>query len=136
MADTIDQFTTAVGRTFVWHELYGASSQASVDFYTQALGWETETMDMGDMGSYTMFKANGQNVAGVLGTSEQPHLADVPPHWATYIGVDDVDARLAKCVSLGASVLVEPMDVPTVGRMALLQDPQGATFWIFKPAPM
>jgi len=58
----------------------------------------------------------------------------VPPHWAVYIGVDDVDARLAKCVELGATVLVEPMDVQTVGRMALIQDPQGATFWLFKDA--
>ena len=135
MAQTMEENAVAQGKTFVWHELYGASTSASVEFYSKVLGWETEAMDMGDF-KYTMFKSNGTPVAGVLGTSEIPHLADVPPHWAVYIGVDDVDARLAKCVALGATVLVEPMDVPNVGRMSLIQDPQGATFWLFKDAQM
>jgi predicted enzyme related to lactoylglutathione lyase len=46
--------------------------------------------------------------------------------------VDDVDARLAKCKEMGATVLVDPMDIPKVGRMALIQDPQGSVIWLFK----
>jgi predicted enzyme related to lactoylglutathione lyase len=133
MAQTIEDHALAVGKTFVWHECYGPSSAAAVEFYTKALGWTTETMNMGDF-DYTMFVANGKTIAGVMGTAENPDMKDVPPHWSTYIGVDDVDARLAKCIDLGAHVLVGPMDVPTVGRMALIQDPQGATFWLFKDA--
>ena len=59
-------------------------------------------------------------------------MANVHTHWATYFSVDDVDARIAKCKEMGATVLVEPMDVPTIGRMALISDPQGAAIWLFK----
>ena len=136
MADTIDRHINAVGRTFVWHEVYGPSAQVAIDFYTKALDWGTQTMDMGEQGTYTMLVANGMPVAGVMGTEAVPDMADVRPHWSTYIAVDDVDARASKCVSLGASILVPAMDVPSVGRMALLQDPQGATFWLFKDSNM
>jgi len=49
-----------------------------------------------------------------------------------YLAVDDVDAKIVKAKELGANLLHGPMDIPTVWRMALLQDPQGATFWVFK----
>jgi predicted enzyme related to lactoylglutathione lyase len=130
----MEEHALAAGSTFVWHEVYGASSQASLDFYTQALDFGVHEMDMGEMGTYKMLTRNGKAVAGVMGTSEMPELAGTPPHWATYIAVDDVDARLAKCQELGAKVIVPPMDVPTVGRMAMIQDPQGATVWIFRDA--
>lgn len=135
MAETMDQHSIAVGKTFVWHEVYGPSDSASVDFYTKALDWGVQPMDMGPMGTYNMLTANGVPVAGCVGTANNPEMEGTPPHWATYIGVDDVDARAEKCVSLGATVLVPAMDVPTVGRMTLIQDPQGATFWLYKPAP-
>jgi hypothetical protein len=61
--------------------------------------------------------------------------ASIPPHWQPYVAVDDPDATTAKSVELGASTLLEPMDVPEVGRVAVLRDPQGATFGIIKPAP-
>lgn len=131
-----DQNLLNGGRTFVWHEVYGASSQASIDFYTEALDFGTTEMKMEEMGGFTykMLTRNGLPVAGVLGTSEMEQMQDVPPHWATYISVDNVDARLEKCTSLGATVMVPPMDVPSVGRMALIKDPQGAVVWIFTPA--
>jgi predicted enzyme related to lactoylglutathione lyase len=86
--------------------------------------------------TYKMLVANGKAVAGCWGTQDTPGMENVPPHWAVYIAVDDVDARLAKCQELGANLLHGPMDIPTVGRMALVQDPQGATFWLFKSVPM
>lgn len=132
MAESSDVNNLAHATTFVWHEVYGASSSASTDFYTQALDWGVTEMPMGDSYTYKMFTVGGTPVAGCLGTTEHPELTDVPAHWATYIGVDDVDARTEKCVALGATVLVPAMDIPTVGRMCLIQDPQGATFWLFK----
>jgi len=126
-----DENAIAQGKTFVWHEVYGPSADAAIDFYTKTLGWQTQEMDMGEMGTYKMLVANGMPICGVHGTAGNPMMQDVPPHWSTYIGVDDVDARLAKAKELGATVLVEPMDVPTVGRMALIQDPQGAAVWFF-----
>ncbi len=133
--ETRDQQAIATGRTFVWHEVYGASAQASLDFYTKALGFGTETMDMGPMGSYTMLTKNGTAIAGVIGTGDDPRMAGVPPHWSTYLAVDDVDESLKACVEHGATVEVQPMDVPTIGRMALIKDPQGAHIWIFTGTP-
>ena len=87
------------------------------------------------MGTYKMLTRNGKPVCGVFGT-DSAEMAHTPPHWATYLAVDDVDARLAKCTELGAKVIVQPMDVPTVGRMALIQDPAGAHIWLFKGTPL
>lgn len=128
-----DQNALAQGRNFVWHEVYGPSSKAAIDFYTQALDFGTQEMPMGEMGTYHMLTRGGAPVCGVMGTSEMPGMENVPPHWATYLSVDDLDARLEKCKKLGATVVVEPMTVPTVGRMALITDPQGAHIWLFKP---
>lgn len=132
--ETQDQNALSQGRTFVWHEVYGPSADAIVDFYTKALDFGIQDMEMGEMGVYRMLTRDGAPVAGVQGTAGNPHMDGTPPHWATYISVDNVDARLAKCVELGATVVVPAMDIPTIGRMALIADPQGAHVWIFQGA--
>ncbi len=123
------------GLTFVWHELYIPNASAGIQFYVDALDFGTQEMPMGEMGTYTMLTKNGKAVAGVMPTNEGP-AEGAPPHWAAYLSVDDVDARVEKCVSLGASVVVPAMDVPGVGRMSLISDPQGAHIWLFKDANM
>jgi predicted enzyme related to lactoylglutathione lyase len=128
---TMDQHALAQGRTFTWHELYVPDIQKAIDFYTQALGFGTQEMPMGESGTYQMLTNNGQGVCGIMGTNN-PEMSGVPPHWSTYVAVDDLDARLAKCLELGAKVLFGPLDVPKVGRMVHIQDPQGATLWLFK----
>ncbi len=131
---TADQQSLLTGRTFVWHEVYGPDADAIVDFYTKALDFGVTDYPMGDMGVYRMLTKDGQGVAGVQATNS-PEMKDVPPHWSTYLSVDDVDARVARCIELGATLVVPAMDIPTVGRMALIHDPQGAHIWLFKPAP-
>ena len=125
----------AQGKTFVWHQIYAPSEQASLDFYTKALGWGKEEYNMGEMGTYKMLSANGSSVAGVVSTNDKnhPELQGIPPHWSISIAVDDVDMRVKKCEELGGKVLQGPFDIPEIGRMALVQDPQGATFWLMKP---
>ena len=59
-------------------------------------------------------------------------MGPIPPHWGVYFASTDVDESVRKATSLGAKVLFGPMDIPTVGRLATLQDPQGATFSVFK----
>ena len=131
-AEQINEALLAQAKTFVWHQIFAPNDTASMDFYTKALGFESMEMPMGEMGTYKMLVANGQPVAGVVGTDHCPDMKITVPHWSVSIGVDDVDARLDKCVALGAQVLLPAFDIPTVGRMALVQDPQGATFWLFK----
>ena len=133
--ETLDQAALSQGKTFVWHEVYTPNFHATLDFYTQALDFGSQAMEMGEMGSYHMLTRNGQAVCGVMNTAT-PEMSHVPPHWATYLSVDDVDARLEKCKAMGATVVVPPMDIPTIGRMTLIADPQGAHIWLFTPAPM
>lgn len=133
--DTMNEMALNQGMTFCWHEVYTKNAQASIDFYTQALDFGTTDMDMGEMGKYRMLTKNGKGVCGVFQT-DRPDMADVPPHWAVYHAVDNVDERLKKCESLGAKTIVPPMDIPTVGRMAMIQDPQGAHIWLFQPEHM
>ena len=61
--------------------------------------------------------------------------SSLPSLWVPYVGVDDADETVAKAKELGASTIMDPMDVPNVGRLAVLRDPQGATFAIIKPSP-
>jgi len=115
--------------------LYVPNLEKGLEFYTKALGMGVEDYDMGPAGTYKMLTVNGTAVAGVMPTNV-PEMAEVPPHWAVYLAVDDVDARLERCQAMGATVVVGPMDVPNVGRMCLIQDPLGAHLWLFKHAPV
>lgn len=128
----VDQLV-AQAKIFPWHQIYSPTEQDAIDFYTRALDWDTTEFPM-ECGSYKMLTANGMPVAGVIGTNEAEKngFVHVPPHWAVSISVDDVDARVARCENLGGKLLHGPMDVPTVGRIALVADPNGATFWLFK----
>lgn len=129
--NTMDQHCLAAGRAFPWHEVYAPNAEAAIEFYTKALGMGTKPYDMGEGRTYHMLTVNDTAVAGVMAT-DSPEMKDVPPHWAVYMSVDDVDARLSKCTEMGAKIVVPPMDIPNVGRMALIQDPQGAHIWLYK----
>jgi hypothetical protein len=128
---TQDQNALIQGRSFVWHELYVPDIEAAKKFYADALDFGTEAMDMGPMGQYHMFTRDGNAISGMMSTRDM-QSEHIPPHWATYLGVDDVDARVAKVKEHGGSVVVEAMSVPGIGRMALVADPQGAHIWLFK----
>jgi predicted enzyme related to lactoylglutathione lyase len=84
---------------------------------------------MGGGYRYTLLK-NGEKDVG--GLAAPPADRDVPPSWLTYITVDDVDAAAARVPSLGGSVLMAPYDVPTIGRVAIVADPQGGKFAAFQ----
>jgi predicted enzyme related to lactoylglutathione lyase len=116
--------------TFVWHEINTPDADSAMKFYSELVGWKTKTMDMGPGGKYTMFANGASDVGGVVPMTG-PQWKGVPPHWLIYIGVDDVDAACKKAKKLGGSVKMEPMDIP-VGRFAVLADPQGAVFALFK----
>ena len=115
---------------FLWHELLTSDPAAAIAYYSKVVGWKKETW--GPDESYQMLAGPGGAMAGVLALPEE--AKDTPPHWLTYIGTPDIDATCKKAVDLGAEVLHGPMDVPTVGRMAVLLDPQGAVFAVYAPA--
>jgi predicted enzyme related to lactoylglutathione lyase len=128
----MDQHALAAGRAFPWHELYVPNVDAAVDFYSKCFDIATQDFPH-EMGTYKMFTIGGTPVAGSMSTeSDELKGMNIPPHWAVYMSVDDVDARLEKVKANGGTVVVEPMDVPNVGRMALIADPQGAHIWLYK----
>lgn len=129
----MSEHAVAAGTTFPWHELYTPDGAAARSFYSSVFGWATQDFEH-EMGAYPVFVANGMPVAGMMQTTGNPDLKDVPPHWTIYIAVEDVDATVSKVQSLGGSVTVPAMDVPNVGRMAMLSDPQGAMFWVYRDA--
>lgn len=108
---------------FSWSELTTSDPAAAAKFYGALFGWTVQNMDMGT-GPYHVAKVGETSVAGIM--SPPPGAPGMPPAWGCYVTVDDVDATLAKAESLGGRTLMPPMVVPGVGRMAVLQDPQGA----------
>jgi predicted enzyme related to lactoylglutathione lyase len=109
---------------FSWCELMTRDVDGSKKFYKQVLGWEMEEMPM-EGGAYTIIKAGGQGVAGIMAMPPKVPK-EVPSHWAAYVTVDDADAVAKKAQDAGATIVVPPTDVPKVGRFCTFQDPQGA----------
>ena len=118
--------------TFIWDELLTTDVDAAKSFYTEVLAWTTRDMEMGDQGSYTIFQRAGEIDVG--GCMARPEGVQAPPHWRPYIAAADVDATVAKAKDLGGTALMEGTDIPNVGRVAVLQDPVGAVFGVFKPS--
>ncbi len=114
---------------FVWYELMAADAPAAVQFYGEVDGWKTEAF--GDEG-YQMWVGSQGPLGGVMSMPDELRKAGVPPHWVGSVQVADVDAIAAQTTKLGGKVHEAPFDIPTVGRYAVLADPQGATFAVFK----
>ena len=106
---------------FGWTELTTSDPAEAKKFYTELFGWTTKDWPMGEF-TYTVIN-NGENGIGGLLPTPEP---GVPVAWTPYVTVDDIDATAKKAEALGAKILVEPRDVPEVGRFAVFQDPQGA----------
>jgi hypothetical protein len=107
---------------FSWTELMTSDPDAAAAFYGQLFGWKFEKMDMGM--PYTVIKADDTSVGGLMG--KPPGAEQMPPMWGAYVTVRDADATAKRCTELGGKVLTGPMDIPTVGRFVVMQDPQGA----------
>lgn len=113
-----------------WADVSSPDIEAAVSFYQQLFGWEaTEPGDPEETGGYRMFMLEGKAIAGAGPTQSE----DQPPAWMTYVTVADADAMTEKVKAAGGSVMLEPMDVLTAGRMAVLADPSGAAFAVWEP---
>ena len=113
---------------FVWDELHTTDVDAARAFYGELFGWSANDQDMGDF-TYTIFESGGEQRAGAM---PEPS-GGLPPMWMTYIGTDDVDATCRRAEELGAQKHAGPDDIPGVGRFAVLSDPTGAVFALFRP---
>lgn len=114
---------------FVWFELNTNDKDAALRFYPEVLGWKTSSMDMPG-GTYNMVNVGEAPYGGIV---DSP-VPNVPPHWLSYVSVEDVDATAKAVVEHGGKCLMEAMDIPGVGRMQAVADPEGATFMLFTNA--
>jgi uncharacterized protein len=115
----------------LWYELMTTDMKAAEVFYKNVLGWTSAPFE-GSPQPYTMFSRAGQiPVAGVLTT---PEGVNAPPFWAMYVGVPKLEEGAAHIKRLGGAELSPVIEVPTVGRMQMMKDPQGAAFYIYEPA--
>jgi len=117
---------------FVWHDLLTKDTKAAMSFYGEVVGWKTQPFAEGG-GHYTMWLASQGPIGGVMELPAEAAKMGAPPHWMGNVQVDDVDATAALAKKLGGKIHKEPSDIPTVGRFAVIGDPQGASVSVFKP---
>ncbi len=110
--------------SFCWAELATTDDASAKKFYTTLFGWGFEDSPAGPDMIYTTLK-KGEKRAGAL-YKLGPDQKGVPPHWNTYVSVASADQTAGKAKELGGKVLMEPFDVMDFGRMAIVQDQQGA----------
>lgn len=114
---------------FCWAELGTKDTAVPKKFYSSLLGWTSKDMDMGGM-TYTIFQLDGKDIAGLY-TLDPQH--PIPPGWLSYVSVKNADKTANRVKELGGSVVLPPMDIPDVGKPALFNDLQNATFGIWQP---
>jgi uncharacterized protein len=122
--------STLLGRP-VWYELMTTDTAAAEKFYKNVVGWTTVPFD-GSPSPYTVFQRSGN--VGIGGLMKRPEGMNMPPFWAMYIGVPNFDEAVANIKRLGGRELSPVIDIPKVGRMQMMTDPQGAAFYILQPA--
>jgi predicted enzyme related to lactoylglutathione lyase len=122
-----------VNGRFVWYELMTTDRAGARAFYSQVVGWKPLENPMPGI-EYEMFAAGDAPVAGMVDLPEDARKMGTPPSWIGYVAAADVDATTAKVKAAGGTAYVEPRDIPNMGRFAVLADPQGAAFALWKSA--
>lgn len=119
--------------TPVWYELMTRDPQGARRFYAEVVGWKIdEAAAPGATVDYRMIAAADVLVGGVFTLTAQ-HLGEgAQPGWMLYLGVDDVDGCVASVQAAGGRVLLPAFEVPNVGRIAMLSDPQGAMVYVMR----
>ncbi len=120
--------------SIAWCELLTSDPAKAIKFYEGLLGVGSDTYPNMDGGEYHVLTVDGMGVAGVMQMPENLSAQNVPPHWSLYFQVNDVDAELEKVTASGGQVVLVPMDIPDVGRIAFFMDAQGAATGLMTPA--
>ena len=124
--------TSSRGR-FVWYDLMTSDPNAAAGFYTKVAGWGTQQWDTQGVGMpYTMWTVKETPIGGMMPLPTELS-GQMPPHWLAYVAVANVDETAKQAEALGGRVLKAPDDIPTVGRFAVITDPDGAAIALFTP---
>jgi uncharacterized protein len=122
---------SATPSKFVWYDLMTSDTSAAQSFYQKVMGWEAK--DAGMPGHpYTLLSSGPAMVGGLMPIPEEARAMGARPGWMGYIGVADVDATAARVQAAGGLLHRPPADIPGIGRFAVVADPHGAAFILFK----
>jgi predicted enzyme related to lactoylglutathione lyase len=117
---------------FIWYELMTSDVAAAAEFYGTVVGWTA--CDSGTPGmDYRLWSIDGVEVGGLMAIPAPASVSAMRPTWLGYLDVADVDASVADVVVAGGAVHMPPTDIPGVGRIAMVADPQGAAFYVMTP---
>jgi predicted enzyme related to lactoylglutathione lyase len=115
--------------TFCWVDLVVPDQDAAKAFYAALFGWDYQDFGIGEGAVYSVGQLDGRPVAAIVPLP----APDVPPHWNCYVSVQDADSVARRAAELGATIVLEAGDVGESGRLAVLQDPQGAILSLWQP---
>jgi predicted enzyme related to lactoylglutathione lyase len=126
----MSEIPTPVTNTFCWVELNTSDPGAARKFYSTLFGWELADMPMPN-GTYTMANIGSKTVCGMMQLPEEAKKMGAPPHWMSYVAVDDAEAAVSKAKAAGGRLLAGPMEVGP-GIMAVVQDPSDGVFAVWQ----
>ena len=118
---------------FVWYEWMGNDVDAAVDFYSHVVGWTSRDGGRSDF-RYEVVLAGGNPVGGAMDIPADARAMGARPCWLAYLWVENVDLALPKLMEAGGKVFKAPSDIPGIGRFAVVADPYGGTFMLFRDA--
>jgi predicted enzyme related to lactoylglutathione lyase len=117
-----------------WVDCTTTDPDGAREFYAQLFGWEPQVSGE-EYGSYTTFKLRGRAVAGLYELSPEQRAQGMPPAWTAHVRVTDT-RQIAELVKpAGGQLIMEPLEVPEQGVMALASDPTGAVIGFWEPRP-
>ena len=119
--------------SFSWTELSTTDLDAAKAFYGSLFGWHAEDLQVPGDSVYSMQRLDGKEVAAIAPQAQAQRDAGVPPTWNSYVTVESADSAAQRAGELGGTVHAGPFDVMEAGRMAVIQDPQGAFFMVWEP---
>ena len=120
---------------FIWYELMTPDPAGAKAFYDAVVGWDIGEPIGGPVEYRMIGRSDGGNAGGVLTLTDDMASHGARPIWIGYINVDDVDSTVASIEQAGGKTLMGASDIPGVGRIAMVSDPQGAPFYVMKPTP-
>jgi len=118
---------------YAWNELLSSDVETAKSFYAEVFGWTYTSMDLGPAGIYWVIEGGDSGGLGGLMTRPKALPAQAPDGWLVYFLADDITAKVTATTKGGGSVIYGPADIPGVGTIATLADPQGGVFSLMQP---
>lgn len=135
-SETTAQTSASDQGGFIWYELMTPDPEGAKTFYDAVVGWEIGGEGPPEYNGYRMIgRSDGKVAGGLLPLTPEMRQHGARPTWLGYIHVADVDQKVAAIEAAGGKALMPATDIPNVGRIAMVADPQGAPFYVMKPTP-